>query len=103
MDVAKSFSSGIEILTKQTLGGRIRFSTDSSVVEIQVNTGSTSLPPHMALAMKAGFIFLEERPHDKKYISILPPPSVEGQKEYTVKTKIDGPKKMCNFILYFPL
>ncbi|MBQ8657874.1 MAG: hypothetical protein IJ506_01965 [Clostridia bacterium] len=103
MDVAKSVSPGIEILTKQTSGGRIRFSTDSSVVEIQVNTGSTSLPPHMTLTMKGGFILLEERPRDKKYISILPPPSVEGQKEYTAKTKIDGPKKMRNFILYFPL
>ena len=102
MDVAESVSPGIANLTLETSGGRVRLSTDSTVVEIKVAYDGFWPFPQMALAAQVGFILLEEREKDKKYVRILSP-DYQSARGFTANTAIAGTKKMRDYILYFPL
>lgn len=101
-EIAETVSHGVAWLNGNTSGGRLRFSTDSSIIELKATYDFLGVPPHMSLLGKAGFILLEERGRDKKYINICVP-KVENEKGFTANTKIDGTKKMRNYIIYFPL
>lgn len=101
-DAAQRVSDGVGQLTEETSGGRIRFSTDSTVVSIKVEYDGFWPIPHMALNASAGFVLLEERQRNKKYVRILTP-NFQSKNGFTASTAIEMTKKMRNYILYFPL
>lgn len=101
MDVATSVSDGIANLTLETSGGRVKFSTDSKVFELQVEYDGLWPMAHMNVVAQGGFVLYEERENDRKYIKILPP-NFSDSKGYTTRIALEG-GKMRNYILYFPL
>ena len=102
MDVAKTVSEGVTYLANHTTGGRVKFSTDSNVIEIKVKYSDLQAIPHMSLVGQAGFVLLEERKKDRKYIRILPPQDTTCETGFTANTQLEG-GEMRNYILYFPL
>ena len=101
MDVAEMVSDGVAILAKQTSGGRLRFSTNSDVIEIRVSYDGLWPMPHMTLVGQGGFILLEETEKGRKLVKILPP-QFSDEKGYTASVQVKG-GEMRNYILYFPL
>ena len=101
IDVAQSVSDGVANLTLETTGGRVRFSTDSSVIEIKVGYDMLWPIPHMTLVASGGFILMEETEKGKKYVRILPP-DFKDERCYTANTKLKG-GKMREYCLYFPM
>lgn len=102
MDVAETVSDGVANLTHETSGGRIRFSTDSSVFELRVEYERLWPMAHMTLVGQGGFCLFEERETDRKYVKILPPSFADETGGYTATVNLQG-GKMRNYILYFPL
>lgn len=54
-DVAEATSANVVVLSKNTAGGRIRFSTDSDVMYIRAKTAIDDSSIHSALMARAGF------------------------------------------------
>ena len=94
MDVAETVSDGVANLTRETSGGRIRFSTNSSVFELRVEYERLWPMPHMTLVGQGGFCLFEERETDRKYVKILPPSFADETGGYTATEKtwavVDG-------------
>lgn len=101
IEIAKRVSDGVAALTYETSGGRVRFSTDSTRLEIKVRYNALWLMRHMTLVGQGGFILLEEREQGRKIVKILPP-NFSDEKGYTASADLYG-KGMRNYILYFPL
>lgn len=60
-DVARSTSDGVESLAKNTAGGRVRFTTDSSYIAIKTIMPSITRLSHMTLAGTSGFdLFIDQ-------------------------------------------
>ncbi len=102
MKKAEAVSDGVANLTRETSGGRIRFSTDSSVFQLKVEYEKLWPMAHMALVGQGGFCLFEEREKDRKYIKILPPAFENEYGGYTATVNLQG-GVMRNYILYFPL
>lgn len=100
-DVADRVSEGVSWLSKQTSGGRIRFSTDSSTIGISVTYSSLDQMPHMPLTGSCGFALLEKVGKTYKTISMFRPNHTE-ESGYTgeVAVKQEGKHE---YVLYFPL
>ncbi len=101
IEIAKKVSDGVSVLTYQTSGGRLRFSTDSKRLEIRVRYDVLWPMPHMTLVGQGGFILLEEGEKGRKLVKILPP-DFSSAKGYTASTDLKG-DGMRDYILYFPL
>ena len=54
-DVAAATSKGVDKLSRESAGGRVRFSTDSPYVAIRVKFLAVGRSPHLALIANAGF------------------------------------------------
>lgn len=102
MEVAENVSDGVANLTRETSGGRIRFSTNSSVFQLRVEYERLWPMAHMTLVGQGGFCLFEERETDRKYVKILPPSFADETGGYTAAVHLQG-GKMRNYILYFPL
>ena len=106
-DVADKVTKGVSYLNSNTAGGRLRFSTDSNIIVIDVEYESFNEFPHMPLSGVAGFTLLEELADGtfKHVFTFMPQHSVfceEYKKGYKQSCNIVG-GKMKNYILFFPL
>lgn len=101
LSVADSINNNLFILSKNTAGGRLRFSTNSSVLQLTVEYDYLGLMSHMPLTGSSGFSLFEEIDEGERFIKNLAPTSsdVHG---FTVETSLNG-DKIRNYILYFPL
>ncbi|MBE6883180.1 MAG: hypothetical protein E7487_01090 [Ruminococcaceae bacterium] len=100
-DVADQVSEGVSYLATNTSGGRIRFSTDSSVIGISVAYSSLVEMSHMPLTGSCGFALLEKIGTTYKTVSLFRPLHSEKQ-GYTGEVLINDHKRH-EYILYFPL
>lgn len=101
IDIAKTVSEGVSLLASNTSGGRIRFSTDSNLFELEVRYNGLWPMSHMTLVGQSGFVLLEETENGRQLVKILPP-NFTDEKGYTAVTELKG-GTMRNYILYFPL
>lgn len=69
MDVASSVSDGVDFLSKQTAGGRLRFSTDSEYVAIKATLPDASRMSHMTAVGAFGFDLYEDCPPEQGKVS----------------------------------
>ena len=99
--VAQKISEGVDALSGNTSGGRLRFSTDSKKLEIRVGYEVFYPMSHMTLVGQSGFILLEETDEGRRMVKILPP-QYEDQKGYIATAELKG-GQMRNYILFFPL
>ncbi len=72
-EVAEKVSEGVEALSKNTAGGRVRFKTDSDYIALKVFIPDINLMPHMALAGSLGFDMYELENGKYTHIATLMP------------------------------
>ena len=108
VEVANNVSEGVGYLCKNTAGGRIRFSTDSSVVAYQVVEPFEGVMQHMPMTGQMGFALYT----DNKYEGTFAPTFNEIEERqnnefsfanyhYTIYPKAEG--EFYDYDLYFPL
>lgn len=73
-DVAESTSHEVSVLARNTAGGRVRFTTDSSYIAIKAVMPNITHFPHMALAGTAGFDLYEDMGGKGIYKGTFMPP-----------------------------
>ena len=99
--VAASVSEGVSTLSRHTAGGRLRFATDSSVLQLTVKYDFLWLMSHMPLTGSSGFSLFEETDKGEVFIKNLAPISSDAH-GFTAETPLKG-DKVREYILYFPL
>ena len=72
-EISTKVSEGVDVLCRNTAGGRVRFKTDSSYIAVKVFVPSVNLMPHMALAGSLGFDVYERKDGEYTHISTLLP------------------------------
>ena len=100
-DVAKTVNEGVSYLCFHTSGGRLRFSTDSSIFKNSANYDYLWVMHHMPMVGSSGFTLLEEVEGGERFVAILTP-GLKDEKGFTQEVKLPG-EGMRNYILYFPL
>ncbi len=101
-DVANQVSKELGVLSSNTSGGRLRFSTDSKFLDIRVEYRQLSLLPHMPLVGSGGFMLLEETENGFTPAIRMMTPYGHDKNGYTAKVTLEG-EKLRNYILFFPL
>jgi lysophospholipase L1-like esterase len=101
LSVAESVSEGVGFLSRHTAGGRLRFATDSSVLQVTVKYDFLWLMSHMPLTGSSGFSLFEETEKGEIFIKNLAPISSDAY-GFTAETPLKG-GVIRNYILYFPL
>lgn len=101
-EVADNTNEGVKMLAPHTSGGRLRFATDSSNLEIQVTYKELWKMSHMALEGSGGFMLVEENEDGTTGFYKMLAPTFEQNTGYTLSVNL--PKgKIRNYILWFPL
>ena len=76
---AKRVSEGVEVLSKNTAGGRVRFATDSSYIAIHAVMDNIEVMPHFPLAGSAGFdMFIKTDGGDIYGGTFMPPSDMQN-------------------------
>ena len=102
MEVAKTVSEGVQILSTHTAGIRARFCTDSPYIAIRAEWNEQCRMPHMPFLGISGFdLYRVSGTHHKQtYLASLTPP-VHCENGYeTIAHVGDG---MTEYVLNFPL
>ncbi len=102
-DVAEATNPGVVKLSKESAGGRVRFSTDSSYVAIKAVMPILGRNSHTPLEASAGFDLYEDYPDfgESRYAkSFLPPYKSDGGYEQIIRL---GSRRMRHFTVNFPL
>ena len=71
--VSSNVSEGVDVLCRNTAGGRVRFKTDSMYIAVKAFVPSVNLMPHMALAGSLGFDMYEKENDEYIHIATLMP------------------------------
>jgi len=99
-DVANATSKGVAELALDTAGGRIRFSTDSEYVAINVTMPFVSHLPHMPLTGSAGFdLYLDTDGGSRYFKTFKPDSNITDGYESVLHF---GSRKMRNITINFP-
>lgn len=99
--IAQTVSEGVQYFAKNTAGGRLRFSTDSNLLEIKATYRVLELMQHMPITGSGSFSLFEETETSEKFIGNFSPLPKE-QTGFSAEMKLQG-GRMRNYILYFPL
>ncbi len=100
-EVAEATSPGVAKLARESAGGRVRFSTDSSYIAIKVEMGPYARSSHTTLCNSAGFDLYEDTDTDSRFIkAYLPPYKFENDYEQVLEV---GGRRMRNFTINFPI
>ena len=101
-DVAEATSEGVAKLSRETAGGRVRFSTDSQYILIKAEMPVIGRSSHMTLAMSAGFHLYEdyETGESSYHRVFMPPYKMEGGYEQIIRF---GSRKLRHFTINFPI
>lgn len=99
-DVAAATSEAVARLSRQTAGGRVRFSTDSSYVALKAVMPAMCHMDHMAMTGSTGFDLYIDTPVDSRYYrTFRPSVSAKGGFETIIRF---SDKKMRNITIHFP-
>lgn len=102
-DIAKATSEGVAELSKNTAGGRVRFSTDSKIVSISVKLNTISLIPNMPTSGTCGFDLFVDSPEgfESRYVGTFMPPQHTTEEGYESEIRFKT-RKMRHFTINFP-
>lgn len=73
-DIAEATSAGVDTLSRESAGGRVRFSTDSPYIAIRAKYRSVGRAPHITLVSSAGFDLYVDGEFGSRYIREFRPP-----------------------------
>lgn len=100
-DVAEATSPGVARLSRESAGGRVRFTTDSSYIAIKVKLGPYGRNSHITLCNSAGFDLYEDTETDSRFIKpFLPPYNFENDYEQIIKL---GSRRRRSVTINFPV
>ena len=100
-EVANEVSDAVGYLATHTSGGRLRFATDSAVIEISVKYNWLLEMPHMPLTGSCGFALTEKAGNEYRTVSIFRP-NHEEKNGFAGKVTVKE-NGMHEYILFFPL
>ena len=102
MDVARTVSEGVQVLSTHTAGIRARFCTDSPYIAIHVEWDVQSRMPHMPFLGISGFDLyrVSETDRHQTYVASLTPPVMCDTGYESVAWVAGG---MTEYVLNFPL
>ncbi len=102
MEVAKTVSEGVQVLSTNTAGIRARFYTDSPYIAIRAEWDAQCRMPHMPFLGISGFDLyrVSGTRHKQTYLASLTPP-VHCEKGYEAIAHVGG--GMTEYVLNFPL
>lgn len=101
-DVAEATSEGVAKLCRESAGGRVRFTTDSSYIAIKVELGPYGRSSHTTLCNSAGFDLYEDTATDSRFIKPFLPP-YNFDRDYEQILKIGGSRRARSFTINFPV
>lgn len=97
-DVAASVNPGVESINTNTVGGRVRFTTDSSRIVISAKRNTGYCPVHMTYILVAGFDLYED---DTYVCTFLPNGERSGEQKFEASRSFDE-RRERNFTINFP-
>ena len=102
MDVAKTVSEGVQVLSTHTAGIRARFCTDSPYIAIHVEWNEQCRMPHMPFSGISGFDLYRVTGdnHKQTFVASLTPPVICDQ---GYESQAYVPAQMAEYVLNFPL
>ena len=100
-EVAQKVSDGVNYLSKNTTGGRLRFSTDATLIGVRVTYDNFCRMSHMALSGSSGFALVEELDGECRIARTFRP-NFTDEKGFSQEFYLQG-AKMRDYILHFPL
>lgn len=102
-DVANATNEGVAELSKNTAGGRVRFSTDSDIICISVKLNTISLIPNMPTSGTCGFdLFVDSSEgFESRYAGTFMPPQHVTDEGYESEIRFKS-KKMRHFTINLP-
>lgn len=100
-DAAK-VSEKVCSLRRNTSGGRLRFRTDATVMELTVSWNRKKNLTHMAPSGVCGFTLMEVTENGYRYAALFRMAPGSGEQGFTCRKELPG-GKMREYILYFPL
>lgn len=103
-EVALATNPGVSRLAEESVGGRVRFSTDSSYIAIKAVMPVVGRNSHTPLEASAGFDLYEDYDGfgESKFIkAFLPKYTLDGGYEQVIE--IPGERKMRYFTINFPI
>jgi len=98
--VAEKVNDGVKNLATNTAGGRIRFATNSSALEIEVGFNGMTRFSHMPLTGSGGVSLVEEDGEKSYFVGIFRP---DWNKPTGYSGRINLRGGMRYYTLYFPL
>lgn len=100
-DVAAATSDKVARLSRETAGGRVRFSTDSQYVLLKAVEPVVGRNSHITLASSAGFDLYEDTDADSRYVKMfMPPYKMENGYEQIIRFP---DRKLRYFTINFPV
>lgn len=100
--VAARVSEGVDVLCRHTAGGRLCFTTDSSMIKIAVEYSEFNEMSHMPVTGSGGFSLFELTKGGEKYITNFAPIHQADKTGFAAGIQL-GEGGMRNYVLYFPL
>ncbi len=100
-DVAAATSEGVDKLSRESAGGRVRFSTDSPYIAIRAKYRAVGRSPHLTLLSTAGFDLYVDGEFGSRYIKEFRMP-YDMTDSYEQIVKLKG-TAMRSFTLNFPV
>ncbi len=99
--VAKTVSNSVEILNKNTTGGKVRFQTDSPYVAIHAEMEYMCNISVMAFTGSAGFdLYVRENGEERYVKTFVPPEGATNGYESVIEL---GTSQLREFTIHFPL
>lgn len=103
-NIAKTINKGVEVLAKNTAGGRVKFKTNSTSISIKTIFPNDGIMPHMPLTGSNGFSIYV---NDKFYAKASPGWELfkNNDKKITFTSKVSLPseREINDIKIYFPL
>lgn len=100
-DVAAATSPGVDKLSRESAGGRVRFSTDSPYIAIRAKYRIVGRSPHLTLLSSSGFDLYTDGEFGSRFIKEFPMP-YNMTDYYEQIVKLDG-GTMRSFTIHFPV
>ena len=99
-DIAAATSEGVSRLSRQTAGGRVRFSTDSAYVALKAVMPAMCHMDHMAMTGSTGFdLYIDSAIDSRYYRTFRPSTNAKGGFETIIRFP---DKKMRDITIHFP-
>lgn len=101
-EVAEAVSEGVARLSKETVGCRVRFSTDSDAIAVHVEQAAIPSSPHLTPLASAGFdLYVDGEEGSRFQAPFLPPVGNKDGYEQLMRVPFRT-REMRNVTIHFP-